>query len=60
MSILFKFHNDFFNGSDNSNNPESIPPAVKDKKELSERLEQRGLNRETIDQYLSFSTLSDY
>jgi hypothetical protein len=58
-TTIFEDQNLYEHFRDNSNNPESIPPAVKDKNELRERLEQRGLNRETIDQYLSFSTLED-
>jgi uncharacterized protein YjbI with pentapeptide repeats len=42
----------------NSNNSKSIPPAVKDKKELRKKLEGRGFNREKIDWYLSFSYLA--
>jgi uncharacterized protein YjbI with pentapeptide repeats len=42
----------------NNSNPRSIPPAVKDKKELREKLEQRGFGKETIDTYLIFPSLA--
>jgi hypothetical protein len=43
----------------NSSNPESVPPAVKDKRELREKLEKRGFDTKTIDRYLSLSSLAD-
>jgi uncharacterized protein YjbI with pentapeptide repeats len=39
------------------NKSKSIPAAVKDKKELREKLEGRGYTREIIDRHLSFSSL---
>lgn len=43
------FHN---SGSKN------VPPAIKDKKELRKRLEKRGFDGETIDRFLSLSSLA--
>jgi hypothetical protein len=43
----------------NSSNPGSVPPAVRDKKELREKLEERGFDKETIDRFLSISSLAD-
>ena len=36
-----------------------MPSAIKDKKKLRERLEERGFSREKIDWYLSRSSLAD-
>jgi hypothetical protein len=37
----------------------NVSPEAKDKKELREKLEKREFDRETIDRYLSLSSLSD-
>jgi hypothetical protein len=42
-----------------SNTTMNVPPEAKDKKELREKLEKREFDRETIDRYLSLSSLSD-
>lgn len=42
-----------------TNGSKSVPPAVKNKKELREKLEKRGLDRETINRLLSLSSLPD-
>jgi uncharacterized protein YjbI with pentapeptide repeats len=42
-----------------NNNTKNVPPAVKNRKELREKLEQRGFDTETIDWLLSFSSLPD-
>jgi len=44
---------------DNNGNPESVPPTVKDKKKLREKLMKRGFAEEVIKRYLSYSRLSD-
>jgi uncharacterized protein YjbI with pentapeptide repeats len=42
-----------------NSNTKNVPPAVKNKGELSGKLEQRGFDRETIDRFLLFSSLPD-
>jgi uncharacterized protein YjbI with pentapeptide repeats len=42
-----------------NNNAKNVQPAVKNTKELREKLEQRGFDTETIDWLLSFSSLPD-
>ena len=37
----------------------NVPPAIKDKKELRKKLEKRGRDKETIDEYLLFSSLTE-
>ena len=37
----------------------NVSPAIKDKKELREKLEKRGRDIDTIERYLSFSSLPD-
>ena len=41
------------------NNGKNVPLAVRDKKELAQKLEGRGFDRETVKRYLSFSYLPD-
>ena len=42
-----------------NNNAKNVPPAVRDKKELREKLEERDFDEETIERYLSLSSLAD-
>jgi uncharacterized protein YjbI with pentapeptide repeats len=42
-----------------NSNTKNVPPAVKNTGELREKLEQRGFDKETIDWFLSFSSLPD-
>jgi uncharacterized protein YjbI with pentapeptide repeats len=58
LTIIDDEHLSKYFRSSNSN-PESIPPVVKDKKELRGKLEKRGFDKETIYRYLSFSSLPD-
>jgi hypothetical protein len=43
-----------------NSNTKNVPPAVKNKGELRAKLEQRGFDSETIDRFLSFSSLPDF
>jgi uncharacterized protein YjbI with pentapeptide repeats len=42
-----------------NSNAKNVPPAAKDKKELRKKLEKRGLEKENVNEYLSFSSLPD-